>query len=112
MYGNDSLDGSRDFWKGERALYNQERYVCDGCKVKKIMMWEIFSQKTPYYELGAQQKIVKFVYFDNGRPNLDDIKQKVSSEFIDLIKLNWDKDPSKRQEFRELITVLQNMINS
>lgn len=38
-----------------------------------IIMWEIFSQKTPYYELGDYQKIVKYVYIDNGRPNFKDI---------------------------------------
>lgn len=73
-------------------------------------MWEIFSQKTPYYELGDQQRIIKFVYFDNGRPKLSDIKQDVDQELLDLITKNWDREPSKRQEFRELIPDLEKLL--
>ena len=39
-----------------------------------IIMWEVFAQKTPYYEIGDYHKIVKYVYIDDGRPNLKDIK--------------------------------------
>lgn len=73
-------------------------------------MWEIFSQKTPYYELGDQQRIIKFVYFDNGRPKLKDIKGEVDQEFLDIIEKNWHREPAKRQEFRELIPDLQKLL--
>lgn len=42
-----------------------------------IIMWEVFSQKTPYHDIGDNHKIVKYVYIDDGRPNLKEIKDVV-----------------------------------
>lgn len=45
-------------------------------------MWEVFSQKTPYYEIGDYHKIVKYVNNDDGRPNMKDIKDLVDEEVL------------------------------
>ncbi len=58
-----------------------------------IICWETFSQKTPYYELGDYGKIVKYVYHDDGRPNLKDIEDDVDEEMTVLIERNWQRDP-------------------
>ena len=55
-------------------------------------MWEVFAQKTPYYEIGDYHKIVKYVYIDDGRPNLKDIKSQVNAKLLELIEINWDRD--------------------
>lgn len=71
-----------------------------------IIMWEIFSEKTPYYNLSSPQAIIKFVYYENGRPDLKDLMPNTPPMISELIERNWDKDITKRMEFREIIEVL------
>lgn len=75
-----------------------------------IIMWEVFAQQTPYHELGDYQKIVRYVYHDNGRPNMKDIKEDIADEVVNLIQRNWDRDPEKRMEFRDIIPYLQRVL--
>jgi len=74
-------------------------------------MWETFAGKTPYYFLKNPQAIIKYVYYENGRPDLKDIREHVDSEIFRLIETNWDKDPNKRQEFNDIIPVLQQLLD-
>lgn len=71
----------------------------------------MFTQKTPYYHLGNdQQKIIKYVYFQNGRPDLKDIKENIDSELIDLFERNWDKNRDNRKEFRSIVPILEKLL--
>lgn len=69
-------------------------------------MWEVFSEMTPYYFLKNPQLIIKYVYYEDGRPNLKDIKSEIDTEILELIQVNWHKDPSIRMEFRDIVPVL------
>lgn len=75
-----------------------------------IIMWEVFTQKTPYYEIGDYHKIVKYVYIDDGRPNLKDVKSHVDEQVLKLIEKNWDRDTDNRMEFREIIPILEKLL--
>jgi serine/threonine protein kinase len=69
-----------------------------------IIMWEIFSEKTPYYQLDDPSQVIKFVFYKAGRPSLDDCKipSEYSQRIKKLIQRNWDDKPAIRQEFSEL----------
>lgn len=77
----------------------------------QIIMWETFACKTPYYFLKNPQSIIKYVYYENGRPDLKDIKDAVDREVLDLMEVNWQKDPELRQEFRDIIPVMQGLLD-
>ena len=78
-----------------------------------IIMWEIFSQKTPYYHLEDPSQVIKFVFYKGGRPDLRDCKipKKYEKRIKKLIQRNWDDKPEIRQEFAELYTDLEEIIN-
>ena len=78
-----------------------------------IIMWEIFSEKTPYYQLEDPTQVIKFVFYKGGRPNLKDcrIPSDYEKPIKNLIKRNWDNDPQIRQEFSELYEDLENIMN-
>lgn len=81
--------------------------------INKIIMWELFTQKTPYYQLGSdQQKIIKYVYFQNGRPDLKDIKEHIDTQLLDMFERNWDKDRDNRREFRSIIPILEKLLKN
>lgn len=86
-------------------MYFRLRYV------KKIIMWETFAGRTPYYFLKNPQAIIKYVYYENGRPDLKDIRDNVDPEILNLIEINWQKDPEKRQEFKDIIPILQEFLD-
>lgn len=69
-----------------------------------IIMWEIFSEKTPYYHLDDPSQVIKFVFYKGGRPSLDDCKitKAYEKKIKKLIQRNWDEKPEIRQEFSEL----------
>lgn len=73
-----------------------------------IILWEIFAEKTPYYHLDIPTKIIKYVYYDNGRPFIEECKfeERFKKDMIELIKINWDKNDVNRQEFDEIYGVL------
>ena len=77
-----------------------------------IILWEIFAEKTPYYHLDSPTKIIKYVYFDNGRPLIDDcnLNHPAKDQIVDLIKTNWDKNPSTRKEFAEIYNILEGIL--
>ena len=78
-----------------------------------IIMWEIFSQKTPYYHLDDPSAVIKFVFYKGGRPNLKDCKipKEYEKRIKKLIQRNWDDKPEIRQEFSELYTDLEEIMN-
>ena len=79
-----------------------------------IIVWEIFAEKTPYYHLDSPTKIIKTVYFDNGRPYIDDcvFDERFKKDLVELIKKNWDKSSANRQEFEEVYKVLNRVLQN
>lgn len=76
------------------------------------MMWECFAGKTPYYFLKNPQAIIKYVYYEGGRPAIKDIKKPVDPELIELMENTWDKEPEVRKEFHEIIPILEKHLKS
>ena len=76
-----------------------------------IIMWEIFSEKTPYYHLDDPTQVIKFVFYKGGRPDLGDckIEKRYSNYIRKVIKRNWDNDLDNRQEFKDLYRSLQKL---
>ena len=79
-----------------------------------IIVWEIFAEKTPYYHLDSPTKIIKYVYYDNGRPYIDDCQfdERFKKDIVELIKKNWDKSGINRQEFDEVYKVLNRVLQN
>lgn len=79
-----------------------------------IIVWEIFAEKTPYYHLDSPTKIIKYVYYDNGRPYIDDCQfdERFKKDIVELIKKNWDKSGANRQEFVEVYKVLNRILQN
>lgn len=73
----------------------------------EIIMWEMFAERTPYYFLSNPQSIIRYVYYEDGRPNIKDFKTEVDPEIVALVETNWAKDPATRMEFRDIVPVLQ-----
>ncbi len=73
----------------------------------QIIMWEVFAEVTPYHFLKNPNLIIKYVFYEDGRPNIKEVKGDVDSEILDLIQVNWHKDPATRMEFRDIVPVLQ-----
>jgi hypothetical protein len=73
-------------------------------------MWEMFAERTPYYFLSNPQSIIRYVYYEDGRPNIKDFKCEVNPEMTNLVETNWAKDPSARMEFSEIVPILQKQL--
>jgi serine/threonine protein kinase len=78
-----------------------------------IIMWEIFSEKTPYYHLDDPSQVIKFVFYKGGRPNLKDCKipREYEKAIKKIIARNWDDKPEVRQEFSELFSDLKEIMD-
>ena len=69
-----------------------------------IIMWEVFAGRTPYYDLGKPEKIIKYVYYEDKRPSLRDCKIPTPYEerIKKIISTNWQRTSENRQEFSEI----------
>lgn len=74
-----------------------------------IIMWEVFAGRTPYYDLGKPEKIIKHVYYDDKRPSLADCKiPKPHEDAVkDLIRDNWQRHSENRMEFEQIYEELE-----
>ena len=50
-------------------------------------MWEMFAERTPYYFLSNPQSIIRYVYYEDGRPNIKDFKTEVDPEIVRLVEV-------------------------
>ena len=73
-----------------------------------IIMWEVFAGRTPYYNLGKPEKIIKYVYYDDQRPNLKDCKipKPYEDRIKKIISTNWQRASKKREEFSTIYNQL------
>ena len=79
-----------------------------------ILAWEVFSGKIPYHNLESPTKIIKFVYYDNGRPPIQDctLNEIVHKDIVQLLETNWHKTPDNRQEFEQVYQVLDRVLHT
>lgn len=75
------------------------------------MMWEILSERIPYYFLTNQQAIIKYVYFEKGRPDINDIKHTIDPEVVALMEKNWSEDRNSRSDFKDICAVLKGVLS-
>ena len=78
--------------------------------VNKIVMWEVFAEKKPYYFLPNPQAVIKHVYYDKGRPDLEELKGDIAPEIIELMTKNWAEEINNRMEFKEIVKVLMTAV--
>ena len=74
-----------------------------------ICVWEIFSEKTAYYDCTNQRAL--HVYVEKGeRPNLKDIDEEVPGFVTNLICACWNGDVETRPTFDDIKAVLHEEI--
>ncbi len=66
-----------------------------------LMMWELVTNELPFKDLDQMGLLMK-VGLQGERPNLPAPDSRCSSELINLIKMCWDQDPTKRPQFEEV----------
>jgi hypothetical protein len=78
-----------------------------------IIMWEVFAGRTPYYDLGKPEKIIKYVYYDDKRPSLRDcrIPKPYEDRIKKIISTNWQRKAIKRNEFAMIYNQLEEIWN-
>lgn len=69
-----------------------------------IIMWEIFSERTPYYKLDSPQDVIQYVFHKGNRPDLSDcrIHRRYQNYICRLMKNNWVEHPESRMEFKDI----------
>ena len=70
----------------------------------------MFAEKSPYYFLPNAQAVIKYVYYDKGRPDLADLKGDVEPEVVELMTKNWSEDQGQRMEFKEIVEILMKLV--
>ncbi|KAL3697333.1 hypothetical protein R1sor_011409 [Riccia sorocarpa] len=68
-----------------------------------IVLWELCTSKLPFEGMSFVQ-LAHAVSSDNHRPPISEV---TSASFAKLIARCWDKDPSRRPEFREIVQYLE-----
>ncbi|KAL2644139.1 hypothetical protein R1flu_011726 [Riccia fluitans] len=68
-----------------------------------IVLWELCTSKLPFEGMSFVQ-LAHAVASDNYRPPISEVS---SSAFTKLITRCWDRDPSKRPDFKEIVQYLE-----
>ncbi len=85
-------------------IYNQKTDVY----AFSLMIWEIFAEKIPYEDITNPVDIIQFVYVDNKRPSLDELPKSLDDILLDMIEVNWDRNPQTRDTFQEIVEIFEN----
>lgn len=72
-----------------------------------FLIWEIFSRKTPFYYVENRLDIVGKVLYENERPSLEELPKDLNVVLVDMIEINWDRDPVKRDFFRDIVEIFE-----
>ena len=86
-------------------IYNKKPYSSKSdVYAYAIIMWEIFSERTPYYRLDSPQDVIQYVFHKGMRPDLSDcrIHRRYQNYICRLIKTNWGEEPEDRMEFKDI----------
>ena len=109
-YKNFNLNGVGSVqWMAPELLqnYNSDN-ITDKVDVYSfgIIIWEMYSRTQPYKGMSVSQ-IINFVCNEKGRPNCDLIaKDDMPKGLFELMTKCWDKNPSSRPTFEEILEIL------
>lgn len=71
-----------------------------------IILWELLTRLPPYYGIDGTEVSI-WVVKEDLRPEIKaDHEWNAPTEFIQLMKRCWDREPSKRPLFNEIIDAL------
>ena len=71
-----------------------------------IIIWELYARAQPYKGMSVSQ-IINYVCNEKGRPNCDLIvKEDMPKGLFELMTKCWDKNPSSRPTFEEILEIL------
>lgn len=73
-----------------------------------IILWELLTRKPPYYGIDGTEVSLKVVKEDF-RPPVPKDEKNYPAEFVDLMKRCWEREPSQRPYFDEIIEELNDM---
>ena len=74
-----------------------------------IIIWEIYARAQPYKGMSVSQ-IINYVCNEKGRPNCDLIdKDEIPKGLFELMKKCWDKNPTSRPDFEEILEILNDI---
>jgi tRNA A-37 threonylcarbamoyl transferase component Bud32 len=73
-----------------------------------VMLWILYCQKEPYKHIEHSWEIARFVM----EGNREKIPKDCPSEFKELIEQCWSQEPNQRPEFQEIVTRLEQMVES
>ena len=73
-----------------------------------VLAWEMFAEKHPLENQSNSSKVIKYVYYQNKRPDIKEctIDERFEKDIAGLIKKNWQKNDAKRSEFDQVYQVL------
>lgn len=95
-------------WMAPELLQNYNPDITDKVDVYSfgIIIWEMYSRTQPYKGMSVSQ-IINFVCNEKGRPNCDLIaKYDMPKGLFELMTKCWDKNPSSRPNFDEILQIL------
>jgi serine/threonine protein kinase len=95
-------------WMAPELLQNYNPDITDKVDVYSfgIIIWEMYSRTQPYKGMSVSQ-IINFVCNEKGRPNCDLIaKYDMTKGLFELMTKCWDKNPSSRPNFDEILQIL------
>ncbi|KAM4733821.1 receptor-interacting serine/threonine-protein kinase 3-like isoform 2-T4 [Anableps anableps] len=73
-----------------------------------ILLWSIFSGKEPYE--GKPKSLVKFRIKEKDRPDVSlclKEEEEKKKEMVELMERCWDREPSGRPDFNEIVTYIE-----
>jgi hypothetical protein len=71
-----------------------------------IVLWEIASRVPPYTNMKNPHSLMKYITLENGRPDMNLVDKECPMELKMLMMRCWDKFPSNRPNFNEILTCL------
>lgn len=71
-----------------------------------VILWELATRKPPYYGIDGQD-VAKKVVQENLRPPIRE--KDAPGPFLELMQLCWDRNPDKRPNFQQIISMLNQM---
>lgn len=76
-----------------------------------ILLWEIFSQKVPFYEQAlSPMKLICKIAYEKLRPDISQLDSETPSSVIELIIKCWDDDKNIRPTSKEVAVLLNSLL--
>jgi hypothetical protein len=71
-----------------------------------LILWELITNKVPFENLDMMGVLMK-VGMNGERPEIPMSDSRLPNELLDLIKICWNQDPTKRPTFGEVIEAFE-----